>query len=546
MTIAQRLWLAFGLFSVALCVTGGAGIFLLSKSQDRFEYVEQNTIISIEDLDKAVYESKDLRSRLYQLLLATDAKQRGELEAQIPVSLGQIDKFVDHYARYDLSDALDASLAKADKRDIAAIRHELPEFLAKSRAGDIVAGTAELIGAGRLSSAMQTLQTDLAKHIQYNVDLGDTLRVDNRAAFSLALWGLSGGVAGVLLLVGSFALRVVRSVRTSLAGLRDSMHQISDSLDLTQRAQVIRLDEVGHTAKAFNALLQRVAQALVAVAGTTETVRGAAGAIAAGNADLSARTEQQAASLRQTSASMGELTMTVRDNADHARQANVLAGAATGLADAGDQAVQSMVVTMGQISTSSDQISDITALIEGIAFQTNILALNAAVEAARAGEQGRGFAVVASEVRTLAQRVGDAAKQIKTLTGASVALVQGGASQAADVGRTMSQVRQSIGQVSGIIGEIAEASEEQSRGLDQVNQAVTQMDQLTRKNATLVEQAAVSAQSLAEQAAQLKAVVALFHVAAETDAPLASADVRTPVRSGASAPRESAALAELA
>jgi methyl-accepting chemotaxis protein len=237
--------------------------------------------------------------------------------------------------------------------------------------------------------------------------------------------------------------------------------------------------------------------------------------IAAGNSDLSARTEQQAASLEQTAASMAELTQTVAQNAVSARQANGLVNNATDLADTGNNAVQVMVGTIEEISGSSSKISEITGIIEGIAFQTNILALNAAVEAARAGEQGRGFAVVANEVRSLAQRSASAAKEIKALIGSSVEMIENGSKQAVAVGATMRKLQHSIQQVSCIVGEIAAASEEQSRGITQVSQAVTQMDEVTQRNAALVEQAAAAAQDLEQQAGELRAAVAMFTLAGE-------------------------------
>ena len=209
---------------------------------------------------------------------------------------------------------------------------------------------------------------------------------------------------------------------------------------------------------------------------------------------------------------MTQLTQTVKQNSDNARQANALATRATDMADAGNEAVQDMVRSIGEVSSSSDKISQITSTIEGIAFQTNILALNAAVEAARAGDQGRGFAVVASEVRSLAQRSAAAAKEVKELIGSSVEMIHNGAKQATQVGATMDEVKQAIKQVSDIVGEIAAASEEQSQGIDQVHQAVSQMDDVTQQNASLVEEAAAAAHSLEEQATRLTEAVSVFRL----------------------------------
>ena len=272
-------------------------------------------------------------------------------------------------------------------------------------------------------------------------------------------------------------------------------------------------DELGQLLRALDIMQGNLAGIVGEVRSNADGVATATTQLAQGNLDLSARTEQQAASLEETASSMTELTHTVRQSAENARQANALATRATDMAGAGDAAVQDMIALIEKIRTSSARIADITGLIEGIAFQTNILALNAAVEAARAGEQGRGFAVVASEVRTLAQRSAAAAKDIKALIGASVALVQEGASEVNEVGVIIGNVKSSIKHVADIVGEIAAASDEQSRGIEQVNQAVVQMDQVTQQNAALVEQAAAAAQSLGEQATQLKAAVSVFKVA---------------------------------
>jgi methyl-accepting chemotaxis protein len=242
----------------------------------------------------------------------------------------------------------------------------------------------------------------------------------------------------------------------------------------------------------------------------TDTIATASNEIAAGNLDLSSRTEQQASSLEETAASIEELTGTVKQNADNARQANGLATSASEVAGKGGAVVAQVVDTMGSINESAKKIVDIIGVIDGIAFQTNILALNAAVEAARAGEQGRGFAVVAAEVRNLAQRSAGAAKEIKTLINDSVEKVDAGAKLVDQAGATMQEIVESVKRVTDIMGEITAATQEQTSGIDQINQAITQMDHVTQQNASLVEEAAAASESMQEQAANLAQVVSVF------------------------------------
>jgi methyl-accepting chemotaxis protein len=269
---------------------------------------------------------------------------------------------------------------------------------------------------------------------------------------------------------------------------------------------------------AMKSMRDNLAKIVGDVRGATATISQASDEIAGGNLDLSSRTEQQASSLEETAASMEELTSTVKQNAEHAGQANALASTAAGIAQKGSAAVARVVDTMGSIHSSSQKIVDIIAVIDGIAFQTNILALNAAVEAARAGEQGRGFAVVATEVRNLAQRSAAAAKEIKELIGSSVQQVEAGNLLVSEAGTTMNEVLKSVERMDAIMAEISHASREQSAGIEQVNQAITQMDTVTQQNAGLVQQAAHTAQSLQEQAAALDQLVSVFRLDA-FDAP---------------------------
>ena len=239
--------------------------------------------------------------------------------------------------------------------------------------------------------------------------------------------------------------------------------------------------------------------------------------IASGNSDLSQRTESQASSLQQTTASMQQLSQTVQSNADTAAQANRMAGTATNAAAKGGEVVGQVVTTMQDIYESSRKINDIIGVIDGIAFQTNILALNAAVEAARAGEQGRGFAVVASEVRSLAQRSANAAREIKTLIGASVEKVENGTRLVGDAGQTMDTIVSEVRQVTELISRISSATAHQSQDIGQIGQAVGDLDQSTQQNAALVEQSAAAAESLHQQAVRLAQTVSVFKLLNEPE-----------------------------
>ncbi|MGN6317070.1 methyl-accepting chemotaxis protein [Trinickia sp.] len=272
-------------------------------------------------------------------------------------------------------------------------------------------------------------------------------------------------------------------------------------------------NEIGRLFAGLAHMQSSVAQTVKTVRDAADSIHIGADEIATGNADLSARTETQAASLEETASSMEELTATVRQNAEHAREAHTLADDALRSTSEGASVVDSVVDKMRGIAQSSDRIAEIISVIDGIAFQTNILALNAAVEAARAGEQGRGFAVVAGEVRGLAQRSAQSAKEIKALISESVAQIGGGSELVERAGDAMQKVSASISRVAQVMGEISASSHEQSTGIDQVNQAVVQMDRMTQQNAALVEQAAAAASSLHDQTRQLKDAVSVFDIA---------------------------------
>lgn len=352
------------------------------------------------------------------------------------------------------------------------------------------------------------------------------------AQFSMGLTTLIAIIAG-LLVSWRMTLQITRPLNSTL-----EIAQRIATGDLRRVEVPERRDELGKLLQAMATMNQNLRDMIEKIQQGVGQVYTAAGEISAGNTDLSSRTEQQAAAVEETAASMEQLTATVKQNADNAHHANQLASNASDTAQQGGKLVGSVVTTMRDISSSSQRIAEITTLINGIAFQTNILALNAAVEAARAGEQGRGFSVVASEVRSLAQRCAQAAKEIEGLIGESVNRVQSGTRLVEETGSTMEQIVQAVGHVRDIMAEIASASDEQTRGIDQIGQAIAEMDQTTQQNAALVEQSAAAADSLEEQAEILQQSVAVFQLADAPSPGVTATDAPTPRPAKPAAPAQ--------
>ncbi|CAI0877678.1 methyl-accepting chemotaxis protein [Serratia quinivorans] len=504
------------LFCIIQIFSGAWSILDASGTNNRLTQISSgfNQIMAMDNAYASVTELRE--EVLKDVLMLTTQPQSNDTKkslGELRQRLAEVDKLMEKFYRLSLSEQSENERTKNVKNLYEKARGDLLQLIISLEDGDITRFQSIMHNSSStyFMSALDDTSAYVANDIITPAAAAAQTSYRQMVPLSLAF------IFIFILLTGAVLVWIRKYVLNKINQIIDYQAEISNrNLDIEINAG--GNNEIGRLINGLINMRNELANTVCTVRAGTQNIYTGVQEIAAGNNDLSSRTEEQASSLEETAASMEQLSATVKNNADSAAAATSLVKRASQSAINGGEITRKMVVTMSDIADSSRKIGDITSVIDGIAFQTNILALNAAVEAARAGEQGRGFAVVAGEVRNLAQRSAQAAKEIKTLIDTSVLRVDQGNDLVENVSGAMTEIVTAIGQVTETMQEISSASEEQSRGIAQIAQAVNEMDKVTQQNAALVEQSASAASALEDQANHLNQTVSLFKLATHASA----------------------------
>ena len=508
MSIAGKLLAAFAAMLAIATVLGLFSISQLGTVNGTAKELGLQWMPKVRALLEVKADLGDLHATELHYLLAQDPADKERYRTRVGTILVRLGGTAKQY-RDMMSTADEIRVFKASAITFQAFMAEHEKLMALVEKGQ---GDAALVLIrGDYAQLLEELNGQIDTVVRLDIDGAAQASRDGEARFSAARLSIGAMLAGSLGLGLLLAFGIARAISGPLRAAAGVARRVADG-DLGAHIEAASRDETGQMMDALRDMNGSLVKLVSRVRAGTEAIASGSSKIAAGNLDLSQRTQTQAGTLEETALSMAALTSAVRNNAASARQANELAVAAATVANQGGEVVARVTGTMDAIDASARRVIDIIAVIDGIAFQTNILALNAAVEAARAGEQGRGFAVVAAEVRTLAQRAASAAKEIKTLTGDSVERIEAGTRLVGEAASTMQEVVDSIRRVTACMGEISVSSEAQSAGIEQVNGAIADLDQVTQQNAALVQETAAAAQSLQEQAGELVKLVHVFRL----------------------------------
>ena len=510
--LRARLRLGFSAMILAVAALGVLSTWQLRSIHANTEDIATNWLPSVAVLGNLRLDVNQMHGALSDLLLARDAAAREAARSRVAQLRHKVDELMSEYE--PLVTPGQERVAFENDRQREATYLALQDRTLQLAANDASSSDAVAFYDIQLGPAEEAWNAALTRSVDINLNGAKEAYEASKATYAHARTLAIGMVLLAMGLGLALTVLIVRSVMRQLGGepmvAADIAREVAAG-NLALRIALRKGDSSSVLAQ-LKTMQASLADLVTGVRRTADRVATASTQIAQGTQDLSQRTEMQASAVEETAASTEQLNQTVRQNAENARQANQMALGASGVAAEGGRLVREVVETMHEINDSSRTITEIIAVIDGIAFQTNILSLNAAVEAARAGEHGRGFAVVAGEVRMLAQRSADAAKEIKSLIVASVERVEKGAALVERAGATMDDIVSSVRRVTDIIGEITAASDEQSAGIGQVGEAVTQLDRNTQQNAALVEESAAAAESLRQQAQSLVEAVSRFRV----------------------------------
>ncbi len=532
--VATKLIGGFLVVAAIGAVIGISGILKTAQISDLASQMYDRETVGLRHVAEANMHLLAVGRNVRSAILATTEEERSSHLASVERRLKSLDEELDKGGLTFVTVEGKAKLAEA-RTAMQGYEQAIKEVVALLRTeplGEARGSVALLSNARERGSMADDLFTVLVER-KFNTASelsAETDRVEAQVRTLLIVLTVGGVLVGI-----AIGVLLTRNLTRQLGGEPLDVAAAATAIaagDLTTAIDTSRA-KPGSVIDAMSTMQASLLKVVSSVRGSSDSIATGSSQISIGNADLSQRTEEQASNLQQTAASMEELSSTVMSNAETARQASGLAGAASEVAIRGGVVVGQVVATMDEITEASRKIGDIIGVIDGIAFQTNILALNAAVEAARAGEQGRGFAVVASEVRNLAQRSAEAAKEIKLLIINSVEKVETGTRLVDEAGSTMGDIVAQVKRVADMINEISAATAEQTTGIGQINDAVMQLDQVTQQNAALVEESAAAADSLSQQASQLVQAVAVFNIGHSENhhaAPLARTASHSPVR----------------